>query len=131
MTPTELIMKQLRERDYTDLREPDHLRHLIIMRDRVAYYALQLRPFQDEKPNDLPVQIDGRTYRAVDIEILQRDGMSVPEYYSLLTDIEAALFEAAARRGFPLKNRGKIDEVGSSGALRNRSKTVRGRAPRK
>lgn len=115
MTVFDKMMKHLEERDYSDIPEGEqHLLHLFKMRDRLAYYACQLGPFNGQPPGDLPVIIGGQGYRETDLMTLQMEGRSVVEYYDLLTDIEAALTEAAGRRGMVLLD-GDIGGGGTGG----------------
>lgn len=111
MTIYDERMKYLEGRDYSDIpvQEMPYL-HLIKMRDRLAYYSCQLAPFFYQPPWDLPVVVDGCRYRPSDLETLQMNRQTVVEYYDLLTDIEASLIEAAARRGITLQKRGKVDD---------------------
>lgn len=127
MTSTEHWMKELEDRDYSDVEEDRQNLHLIIMRDRLAYYSLQLRPFFFQDPWDLPVVVDGRTYRPADLMSLQMGRMSVVEFFALLTDIEVALIEAAGRRGICLVNRGKVDQVSGSAPASQRMRGENGR----
>ncbi|QDY69309.1 hypothetical protein [Qingshengfaniella alkalisoli] len=115
MTPTQIRMRKLEERDYSKLDVPEHLLHFVKMRDCLAYYSLQLRPFFNQEPWDLPVVVNGRTFGPNELETLQGRGMSSVEFYDLLTDIEAALIEAAVRRGIRLKKRGKLDDDPTTG----------------
>lgn len=128
MTPVERRMQYLEQRDYDSLKVPDHLLHFVKMRDRLAYYSLQLQPFFHQEPWDLPVEVDGCRYPPHSLETLQPSGRSVVEFHDLLTDIEAALIEAAARRGITLHKRGKVDSVGSSSPLPERQRGVIGSA---
>lgn len=128
MTPVQQMMTDLEERDYGKLKVPEHLLHFVKMRDRLAYYSLQLQPFFYQEPWDLPVQVDGCRYRPSDLQTLQGWGMSPVDFHDLLTDIEVALLEAAARRGISLRNRGKVDEEGIAGSPPQRQKGVIGRA---
>lgn len=111
MTIYDKMMKDLECRDYLDIpvQETPYL-HLIKMRDRLAYYSCQLSPYFYQPPWDLPVVVNDRRYRPVDLRTLQGHGMTTVDYYDLLTDIEAALIEAAARRGITLRKRGKVDD---------------------
>lgn len=128
MTSTAHWMEFYEKRDYSELKEDLELLHLIKMRDRLAYYSLQLRPFFYQEPWDLPVVVDGRRYPPQELHRLQMGKMSVVDFYALLTDIEAALIEAAARRGITLRNRGKVDEEGSPAPSPQRQRGVNGRA---
>lgn len=122
MTPTQTMMKVLEERDYGKLKVPAHLLHFVKMRDRLAYFSLQLQPFFYQEPWDLPVVVNGRRYRPADLSTLQGHGLSPVEFYDLLTDVEVALIEAAGRRGISLRKRGKVDEEGNAGAPPQRQK---------
>lgn len=122
MTETQKLMKQLEERNYEGLGVPDHLLHFIKHRDRLAYYSLQLRPFFYQDPWDLPVVVDGCRYTPADLSTLQGFGMSPVDFYNLLTDIEVALIEAAARRGITLRKRGKVDGEGNTGNFPQRQR---------
>mgnify|MGYP005988320603 CR=1 FL=1 len=116
MTPAQAMMKKLEDRDYSKLKVPEHLLHFVKIRDRLAYYSLQLKPFFYQEPWDLPVVVDGRRYTSADLQTLQGWGMSPVEFYNLLTDIEVALIEAAGRRGISLRKRGMVDVEGNAGA---------------
>lgn len=109
MTPQQKFMKLLEERDYSTLNVPSEFLHFIKMRDKLAYFSLQLEPFFNQFPWDLPVVVDGQKYSPADLMRLQFKGMSSVEFFDLLTDIEFALIEAAARRGISLNCRPKID----------------------
>jgi hypothetical protein len=122
MTVAEEIMKELEGRDYTNLPVPKHLLHFVKRRDLLAYYSLQLRPFFYEEPWDLPVEVDGRRYTPADLSTLQGTGMSSAEFHNLLTDIEVALIEAAARRGITLRRRRGVDDAGHTGGHPQRKK---------
>lgn len=74
MTPIQTKMKDLEERDYGKLNVPEHLLHFVKMRDRLAYYSLQLRPFFYKEPWDLPVWVDGYRYSPADLVTLQGHG---------------------------------------------------------
>ncbi|MCA0940865.1 hypothetical protein LCM28_13380 [Salipiger pacificus] len=124
MTPTKQRMKYLETRNYDDLDVPDHLIHFVKMRDRLAYYSLQLKPFFNQEPWDLPVRVNGRLYPPTALETLQGHNMSAIDFYGLLTDIEVALIEAAARRGITLRKRGTIDEDTGSDASPQRRKRM-------
>jgi hypothetical protein len=126
MNATKKFMKDLEERDYGDLEVPEHLVHFVKWRDRLAYYSLQLRPFFYQEPWDLPVEVDGRRYTPADLTTLQGRGMTPVDFYNLLTDIEVALIEAAARRGIALRRRGRVDDDGHTGALPQRQRGVHG-----
>ncbi len=128
MTPTQEMMKKLEDRDYSKLKVPEHLLHFVKMRDRMAYYSLQLEPFFYQEPWDLPVVVDGRRYHPADLQTLQGCGMSPVEFYNLLTDIEVALIEAAGRRGISLRNRGKVDQEGNAGGPPQRKRGISRRA---
>ena len=128
MTPTQKMMKNLEERDYCKLDVPGHLLHFVKMRDRLAYYSLQLEPFFYQDPWDLPVVVDGRRYRPADLQTLQGWGMSSVEFFNLLTDIEVALIEAAGRRGIKLQKRPKVDGDKSAPPPPQRLKQARGSA---
>lgn len=112
MNVTKKLMKELEDRDYSDLEAPEHLVHFVKWRDRLAYYSLQLRPFFYQEPWDLPVEVGGRTYTPANLATLQMHGISVVDFCNLLTDIEVSLVEAAARRGVKLKKRPKVDYEG-------------------
>ncbi|UOA32547.1 hypothetical protein DSM110093_02347 [Sulfitobacter sp. DSM 110093] len=122
MNVTKKLMKELEDRDYGDLEVPEHLVHFVKWRDRLAYYSLQLRPFFYQEPWDLPIEVEGRRYAPADLTTLQGRGMTPVEFHSLLTDIEVALIEAAARRGISLRKRGKVDDDGYKGARPQRQK---------
>jgi len=128
MTATKAAMKNLEERDYTILTVPEHLLHFVKMRDRLAYYSLQLKPFFYQEPWDLPVVVDDRRYTPADLQTLQGWHMSTVELYDLLTDIEFALIEAAGRRGISLRKRGKVDEEGNATTSPQRQKGISRRA---
>lgn len=128
MTPAQAMMKKLETRDYSKLKVPEHLLHFVKMRDRLAYYSLQLKPFFYQEPWDLPVVVGGRRYTPADLQTLQGWGMSPVEFYNLLTDVEVALIEAAGRRGISLRKRGKVDQEGNAGGLLQRRKGNCGRA---
>lgn len=128
MTPQQRIMKDLEERDYSTLRVPPQFLHFIKMRDRLAYYSLQLEPFFYQEPWDLPVVIEGRRYIPADLMTLQGSGMSSVDFFNLLSDIEAALIEAAGRRGVKLNRRWKVDEGDTFAAPPQRSKQASGSA---
>lgn len=128
MTPVKSMMKELEDRDYAKLQVPEHLLHFVKMRDRLAYYSLQLEPFFYQEPWDLPVVVDGRKYRPIDLVTFQGWRMSPVEVYDLFTDIEAALIEAAGRRGISLRKRGMVDEEGNAGAPPQRQKGISRRA---
>lgn len=122
MNVTKKFMKELEHRDYANLKVPEHLIHFVKWRDRLAYYSLQLRPFFYQEPWDLPIEVEGRRYTPADLTTLQGRGMTPVEFYNLLTDIEVALIEAAARRGISLRKRGKVDDDGNMGANPRRQK---------
>lgn len=128
MTPVQQMMKDLEERDYGELKVPEHLLHFVKMRDRLTYYSLQLQPFFYQEPWDLPVQVDGCRYRPADLQTLQGWSMSPVDFHNLLTDIEVALIEAAGRRGISLRKRGKVDVEGNAGSPPQRQKGGFGRA---
>lgn len=128
MTPAQQMMMDLEERNYGELKVPEHLLHFVKMRDRLAYYSLQLQPFFYQEPWDLPVQIDGCRYRPADLQTLQGWGMSPVDFHNLLTDIEVALLEAAARRGISLRKRGKVDDEGKGGMPLQHQRSADGRA---
>lgn len=115
MNVTKKYMMELESRNYSDLKVPEHLVHLVKWRDRLAYYSLQLRPFFYQEPWDLPVEVEGRRYTPADLTTLQGHGMSPVDFYNLLTDIEVALIEAAARRGISLRRRGRVDDDDDDG----------------
>jgi len=122
MSVTKKFMKELEDRDYGGLEVPEHLVHFVKWRDRLAYYSLQLRPFFYQEPWDLPVEVEGRRYTPADLTTLQGHGMSPVDFYNLLTDIEVALIEAAARRGISLRRRGRVDDDAHTGAHPQRQK---------
>jgi hypothetical protein len=128
MTPAQAMMMKLEDRDYSKLKVPEHLLHFVKMRDRLAYYSLQLKPFFYQEPWDLPVVVEGRRYTPADLQTLQGWGMSPVEFYNLLTDIEVALIEAAGRRGISLRKRGKVDQEGNAGGPLQRQKGISRRA---
>lgn len=128
MTPTQKMMKSLEERDYCELDVPDHLLHFVKMRDRLAYYSLQLKPFFYQEPWDLPVVVGDRRYRPADLQTLQGWGMSSVEFFNLLTDIEVAIIEAAGRRGIMLQKRPKVEGDSNAGTPPQRLKQARGSA---
>lgn len=109
MTPQQKFMKDLEERDYSTLKVPPQFLHFIKMRDKLAYFSLQLEPFFYQDPWDLPVIVDGGRCSHVDLVRFQGWGMSSVEIYNFLTDVEFALIEAAARRGIRLRRRPKVD----------------------
>ena len=80
------------------------------------------KPFFNQEPWDLPVQVDDRIYTPPRLQKLQPNGMSWVRFHDLLTDIEVALVEAAARRGLSLRRRGKIDDDGHTGVDPQRQK---------
>ena len=127
MKVNEKFMKELEERDYERLKFPKHLVHFAKWRDRLAYYSLQLHPFFYEEPWDLPVEVQGRRYPPAELETLQSSGMSSVDFFNLLTDIEVALIEAAARRGIALRKRKGVDDD-HTGSHPQRHKRGRGRA---
>ena len=124
MTPAQAMMQKLEDRDYTKLKVPEHLLHFVKMRDRLAYYSLQLKPFFYQEPWDLPIVVDGRRYTPADLQTLQSWHMSSVEFYDLLADIEFALIEAAGQRGISLRKRGKVDEEGNAGFAPQRQKGI-------
>ncbi|WP_152912523.1 hypothetical protein [Candidatus Rhodobacter oscarellae] len=121
-------MKDLEERDYSKLAVPPQFLHFIKMRDKLAYYSLQLRPFFYQDPWDLPVIVDGRRYTPADLVTLQGTGMSSVEFFDLLTDIEVALIEAASRRGIRLRKRPKVDKEDTLGSMPQRTRKAGGYA---
>lgn len=122
MTPQQKFMKDLEERDYSTLKVPPQYLHFIKMRDRLAYYSLQLEPFFYQDPWDLPVVVDGGRCSHVDLMRFQGRGMSSVEIYNFLTDVEAALIEAAARRGIRLRKRPKVDSEDAYAPMPQRSR---------
>lgn len=112
MTNAEYWMRELENRDYSDVKQDLEFLHLIKIRDRLAYFSLQLYPFFYQDPWDLPAVVNGQRYPPAALMTLQMGEMSVVKYYDLLTDIEAALITAAGRRGIVLQRRGKRDEEG-------------------
>lgn len=128
MTPQQVFMKKLEERDYNALKVPSQFLHFVKMRDKLAYYSLQLQPFFRTAPWDLPVIVDGRRFGSADIMALQFAGLTSIEFFDLLSDIEIALIEAAARRGITLHGRPKLDDEGAFGSGPQRSRTGKGSA---
>lgn len=128
MTPQQKVMKDLEDRDYSTLNVPPQYLHFIKMRDMLAYYSLQLTPFFYQAPWDLPVVVGGRIYTPPDLTTLQAWNMTSVEFFNLLTDIEVALIEAAARRGIRLRKRPKVDNEDSLDPMPQRSRKSKGSA---
>ncbi|OIQ31379.1 MAG: hypothetical protein BM559_13010 [Roseobacter sp. MedPE-SWchi] len=122
MTPQQKFMKDLEERDYSTLNVPPQFLHFIKMRDRLAYYSLQLEPFFYQDPWDLPVVMGGGRCSHVDLMRFQGWGISSVEIYNFLTDVEVALIEAAARRGIRLRKRPRVDNDDAHGPMPQRSR---------
>ena len=106
MTLVEELMLALESCDYSKFpEEKKHILHLMIMRDRLAYFSCQLVPFHKQPPFDLPIVIGKEKFGPAKISMLKCEDGEAVKFYELLSAIEEHLLDAADLRGICLQRR--------------------------